>query len=388
MTSLSVGSLNPLLPFTSQPTGGENFHTSSGTPSNVNPDLCRWGSAVSLSSLPIGFITCPESLTEGQSRSYRRWEKDSKSYKKDCLRISDFDSNGVYKYGPAETGFRIRLYPSGELTGASYCRNMQAKPPQNRQGESVTSDGLTSASKMKIRRALENSPFRMRVFCTLTFDPAKSVLDSAGVVCQEYAKTELKRFLNTCSVKQKRRYERDSADGSFVETLQYVWVAERQKNGNIHFHIVWNVRFPVQWLTKIWKQAQNSVDVVRLSSVNHASCYIRKYITKTGFETIQGRRYNITQGLHEAMRPEITTYEGPKMRNDVKEIIDSLKAEIESNGGHVIDFGFSIPSPRESVDYEEKKTGLKKKTRRVSSKIHKKVLGTIEHHNRATIAPF
>lgn len=333
----------------------------------------------------IGFITCRQSLTSVEAQAVDRWERETLRTKKARLNRL-FDESGSYVFGSSETGFRIKVYPSGEITGGSYCRNPKAVPPGGSGGAAV-SESLTDESKRKIRRALENSPYRMRVFCTLTFDPSKSVLDENGQVCQTYAKKELKRFLNTCAVRQSRVAKRADSLGVQGETLQYVWVAERQQNGNIHFHIVWNVRFPIQWLTDIWKQASNSVDVKRLSSVNHASSYIRKYITKTDYVSITGRRYNITQGLHEAMRPEIKTYEGIMMRKEIKEIVDAMKEEIEQNGGHVIDFGFSIPHPRDSVEYEDKK-GNRRKTRGVSARPGQTILHEAEKIQAATAAPF
>lgn len=73
-----------------------------------------------------------------------------------------------------------------------------------------------------------------RVFCTLTFIAA--VDDRTGV-------TILNKFLTSL----RKKYE----------NLQFLWVAERQKNnvkypGNIHFHMILNKRLPVGQWNAMW----------------------------------------------------------------------------------------------------------------------------------------
>ena len=129
-----------------------------------------------------------------------------------------------------------------------------------------------------------------RVFCTLTF--VAPVDDRSGVAI-------LNKFLT-------------SARKSFAK-LQYFWVAERQDNGNIHFHIILNKRLPVRRWNALWVMAQynaglvgcdkfgqeiskieiihryendtvhkvfNPLDIKKVKSISGLSGYLTKYITK------------------------------------------------------------------------------------------------------------
>jgi len=129
-----------------------------------------------------------------------------------------------------------------------------------------------------------------RVFCTLTF--VAPVDDRTGI-------TILNKFLT-------------SARKSFPK-LQYFWVAERQDNGNIHFHAILNKRLPVRRWNALWVLAQynsgligcdkfgdqvskmeilarfendtihkvfNPLDIKKVSSISGLSGYLTKYITK------------------------------------------------------------------------------------------------------------
>jgi hypothetical protein len=129
-----------------------------------------------------------------------------------------------------------------------------------------------------------------RIFCTLTF--VAPVSDRAGVIILNKFLTQLrKEFKN----------------------LQYLWVAERQDNGNIHFHIILNKRLPIRKYNALWVLQQyrsglrgqtqfgvpvdlaevearykngsihrvfNPVDVKKVKSIAGLSSYLTKYITK------------------------------------------------------------------------------------------------------------
>jgi hypothetical protein len=129
-----------------------------------------------------------------------------------------------------------------------------------------------------------------RVFCTLTF--LAPVDDGTGV-------SLLNKFLTSLR--------------KLFDNLQYLWVAERQENGNIHFHIILNKRLPVRRWNALWVMQQynagligktqygepiskqevedrfrrgtihkifNPVDVKRVRSIAGLSAYLTKYITK------------------------------------------------------------------------------------------------------------
>lgn len=90
--------------------------------------------------------------------------------------------------------------------------------------------------------------------------------------------------------------------------FSYIWVAERQKNGRIHFHFILDRRFPIQSINKLWVLQQynagienekypyheilqayeknilhrllNPVDVRTVRNRNALSGYLTQYLTK------------------------------------------------------------------------------------------------------------
>lgn len=131
-----------------------------------------------------------------------------------------------------------------------------------------------------------------RVFCTLTF--LAPVDDGTGIALLNKYLTSLRK--------------------EFAK-LQYLWVAERQENGNIHFHIILNRRISIRRYNALWVMQQynaglrgktlfgvpismqeiearykagtihkvfNPVDIKRVRSIAGLSAYLTKYITKQG----------------------------------------------------------------------------------------------------------
>jgi hypothetical protein len=152
---------------------------------------------------------------------------------------------------------------------------------------------LSSRSRGKIKdkaTAFFRSCPGERVFCTLSF--VSPVSDRIGVAILNKFLTQLRKEF---------------------KSLQYLWVAERQDNGNIHFHIILNKRLPIRKYNALWVLQQynsglrgqtqfgvpvglaeieqryksgsihrvfNPVDVKRVRSIAGLSSYLTKYITK------------------------------------------------------------------------------------------------------------
>ena len=297
--------------------------------------------------------------------------------------------------------FKIRSYLSGEVTGGQSLTGSETKViPPARSGALVT-DQFTKAGSITIRRAVQcynSDASQLNKFCTLTFAPsmiAEENKNPDGSVKHKWAKQELVRFLNTCSVKQKR----------LKRVLNYLWVAELQEDTrNIHFHILWDKFFDIKWLTKIWGQANNSVDIEKMNNSIHAANYMRKctnYMTKDK-NPIEGNRYFISQSLRESMKPtekvlfEMSASEAKfdHAKGIVAELRDSLHAYqsyIESQGGHVMEFGFSIPPGRSPQKYKDKITGEEKQTKGVNPLLGKWVKSILHESARECslqIVPF
>lgn len=268
------------------------------------------------------------------------------------------------------SGFKVRKYNSGEMSGAMFTTGLTGKIiPAVRSG-AVETFGFTVPARNKIRRAVENSELPLQYFLTLTFAPASCQpwqKDSVGNIRHDFAKFRLHRFLDALSKHVKRRYS---------EELSYVWVAELQKNGNIHFHILLNKRLPIAYYRKLW--TVGNTDIQHIQDSNHAVNYMRKYMTKEDNSLIKGNRYGICAALRKTMKPleEIITsrinsepVKDEKNHVDVLNLIQAMRSEIEFGGGTVLDFGFSIPRPRRERFYIDKKTKERKKTKGVHRKL-------------------
>lgn len=259
-------------------------------------------------------------------------------------------------------GYAVHQYRNGEITGSRFSRGLYSKPVSVRSGFLVT-ETLTSSAKTKIRRAIQNAECDFKLFLTVTFSPSHSELNPDGTINQKWGKEKFKRFINTI----KKKYDRKSeVSGNDQDRINYVWVAELQENGNLHFHGLFNKRIPIEWLRKVWGQASNSIEVTAVSNANHACCYLRKYITKGEKQLIEGNRYAISQNLRATMKPERIEFSGSDSAKECEEIIESFKEIIEENGGKVLDFGFYVPPPRKKEAYREKKTKKIKYTKATS----------------------
>jgi hypothetical protein len=159
--------------------------------------------------------------------------------------------------------------------------------------------------------------------------------------------------------------------------VSYIWVAEVQQNGNIHFHILVDRFMPVKWLVNIWNQAANSVNVKRLNDQVHAVNYMLKYMKK-GNCPIEGKRYGMTQNLLDGIKPQKIRYEGVDRREAFKKVRRQMYWEIEQNGGMVSDFGLFIPPHKRERTWRDKEGNIQK-TKGVSRKLSEKFLTKLDN---------
>jgi len=265
-------------------------------------------------------------------------------------------------------GACLSIYPSGEITGGFFRKRI--KPPPKREGRTISQE-FTSKAKKAIRRAVESGVAVFKVFVTLTFDPKKSTVDESGRVIQSWAKKEFKRFLNTVKVIIDRKAQAQG-DASF----SYIWVAEVQQNGNIHFHMLVDRFLPVKWLVKIWDQAPNSVNVKRLNDQGHAVNYMLKYMKK-GSCPIEGKRYGMTQNLLDAIKPQKVRFEGKDRREAFNKARLKCHKEIQKNGGMVSVYGLYIPPHKRARLWRDQKGNIRK-TQEVSPHVSSRFLARLE----------
>lgn len=292
---------------------------------------------------------------------------------------------------PIVPTFRLRQFRSGEISAAYYLSGSPNKSKLPLRIGNVETSHLSRRAVTKIRRASQCTASPFCAFLTLTFNPSVALLDESGQVNHEYAKKEFIRFRQALSQRINRQIkckllelsEDQHAEYKEKMKFRYVWVAELQPGTkNIHFHVLINKYFPVSWLTNIWNQGKNALDVAKVNDSKHAAYYMTKYITKesTGRDKepaiIRGNRYYISRQVSAESRPVMVLCKADKEAKECKDALKLFKKVIEDRGGIVIDsgFGVSIPQPSRSVTYRDKKTGTIKKTRGVSSLLHNAII--------------
>lgn len=121
----------------------------------------------------------------------------------------------------------------------------------------------------------------------------------------------------------------------FIEILKkekgiqnYIWRAEPQENGNIHFHIIIDRFINWQYIRQKWNSIQekydyidafeqkhghrnpNSTDIHSLKKVNNIAAYICKYMVKNKpLRKIEGRIWGCSSNFHSIKNPRIEVTE-------------------------------------------------------------------------------
>lgn len=177
---------------------------------------------------------------------------------------------------------------------------------------------ISLAKEKSIFNEKFNSWFKFRVnFITLTLS-APQMHDDLFI--KRYM---LNRFLVNC----KRSFG----------MLNYIWRAEPQKNGNIHFHLLTDVYIHHSDLRSTWNNIQldygyinqnninsnpNSTDIHSLKNIKNVSQYVAKYCTKNDptRRTIKGKLYGISKGLNKLKGCQIVldNDKGLQLRNYLK----------------------------------------------------------------------
>lgn len=113
---------------------------------------------------------------------------------------------------------------------------------------------LYLAKEKKVYSEKMKSYFNFKVmFVTLT-------LSSVQMHSDNFIKSEM---LNQFLIESRKKWK----------TGKYIWRAEAQKNGNIHFHIVFDKYIPWQWIQKVWNRIQDKYNYVAVYSKNQHAKY-------------------------------------------------------------------------------------------------------------------
>ena len=179
-------------------------------------------------------------------------------------------------------------------------------------------NGLTTKAKSKIK-------FASRIFQHLVLDK-KSTKAYASFITLTYglhypedhlSKKHLEAFIKRI----KRKYP----------IFQFIWVAEKQKRGAIHFHLLTPQYIDKEIINKAWNgivqkwqrsQIENGCKqqevYPNVGKVFEAGKYMTKYMQKSG-ANIGGNMYGIDMLTRSLMEPETITLESPTDLNDIAE---------------------------------------------------------------------
>jgi hypothetical protein len=215
----------------------------------------------------------------------------------------------LVSYSPIQLSIRKYEYEKDKVNQ----RGKNEKSKENLQEKNKEKTNLSKATRKRIKTRIawlvwnsrlpfieKNRPIREQTknitFITLTIP---------GAIIKEHKQIK-REALNRFIIYLKRKYE----------DLQYVWKAELQKRGQLHFHILINKRIPHeliynQWLlcirkfetVKAYEQENGTIsrymtDIHSMRKVNKISNYIIKYMSKSEeTEKIEGRKWGASDNL-------------------------------------------------------------------------------------------
>lgn len=228
--------------------------------------------------------------------------------------------NLILTYELPESPFRrTKLEKLAERKGTS---TGEESPLQNLKGKAAYSGDMTESSIKRLRKVVntlyaiaENKQavnFKTGKYFTFKLNFITLTLPSPqGKVTDKELKKEV---LDVWIKAAKRKFKLRS----------YVWKAERQKNGNLHFHLTTDTYIPFDQLRDSWNQRlerlgfiseferkhghrnPNSTDVHATYKVKNLAGYLVKYMTKKNGEgdIIEGKVWDCSENLKQKERCE------------------------------------------------------------------------------------
>ena len=184
-----------------------------------------------------------------------------------------------------------------------------------------TSAGLSDTAKKDIRRRVDNWQWavtasqrlwskgrerRRRYFVLVTLTLPSVQIESDNVIKRKYLNVWLQNLERV------------------HKGINWLWVAESQKNGNIHFHVVVDRWVAFEWVRRSWNRVLNngayidnyrakfgdgnppSVNVHGQKAMGNPAAYITKYLTGDKFvRELEGRKWGCCDRLRQLDRYSI-----------------------------------------------------------------------------------
>lgn len=189
-------------------------------------------------------------------------------------------------------------------------------------------DGLTLQAKHKIQKAsrvlesIHKHEPKLKAYCSLI-----TLTYGKHFPTDHESKKHLDTFL-----KRLRRLHKE---------CKYLWVAEKQKRGAIHYHILTPYYTDKSFVNSAWNEIVNNWQISNNKSiqtllpnvikVNSAGSYLAKYLQKEG-QNIGGNGYGIDQRTRSLMKDESITLIAHDLEpNQINEITESLIKDLSKN---------------------------------------------------------
>lgn len=268
----------------------------------------------------------------------------------------------LYNTGEAKVKHKVR-----EILGFKDLINPPISYLPKRNGE-IYQQGLTNHAKKQIKLA-------SRIFQWMVAEKQTQKAYASFITLtygMHYPSDHLsKKHLDNFVKRIKRKYPH----------FQYVWVAEKQKRGAIHYHILTPHYIDKEVINKAWNgivqkwqrgEAENGCKqqevYPNVGKVYSAGKYMTKYMQKEE-ENIGGNMYGIDFTTRDLMKPKNITFESSENLNEVtKELAQAIKSKdgisFENTDFHnnhqewisqVNEFRL-----KEFIEYEAKELNLKK----------------------------
>ena len=202
------------------------------------------------------------------TRTFNDWIKKSADKKANpCFSIAFYGFKKTF-FGEI-SGSDISGGPTGtdEERGVfSYCKKCKFKPLKIREKRTRNVSeyhSLSKRTKIKLRNKIlatyqaSRQKIKNKVgFSFLTLTVIEKIHDKKAAQLLNTFLTSIKKKLaeKICYADQHGNLKRKS-----INRINYIWVAERQGNGRIHFHIIINKNFSKEqklWINKVWAKIQ------------------------------------------------------------------------------------------------------------------------------------